>query len=260
MVIVFAKKNGGGISQKIGDMWYIYIYVPLLPGNVNTFDPWVLGVFLSASELRWSLLWMLHSKALQVPHPTRLKGWELGFFIWMLKYLCHLYPKDPCEYHRRCCEGEAISPNKCCDFCCPTFLNSQAKGAPPAPFAPPVACDLALRRCPWFSGDSAAFFAGSTGSSCAGLGTASGGGTGEWGLGTHGWGAKKKIAMYIATLLLHGIQDLYNISKTTREEMLGFCRQDCSKIEEKQNNEKHKLKLKECHKESKLEICKVKHF
>ena len=39
--------------------------------------------------------------------------------------------------------------------------------------------------------------------------------------------------------------------------MLGFCRQDCSKIEEKQNNEKHKLKLKECHKESKLEICKV---
>ena len=64
--------------------------------------------------------------------------------------------------------------------------------------------------------------------------------------------------MYIATLLLHGIQDLYNISKTTiREEMLGFCRQDCSKIEEKQNNEKHKLKLKECHKESKLEICKV---
>lgn len=101
---------------------------------------------------------MLDSKALQVPHPTRLKRWELGFFIWMLKYLCHLYPKDPCEYHRSCCEGEAISPNKCCDFCCPTFLNSQAKGAPPAPSAPPAVCDLALRRCPWFSGDSATFF------------------------------------------------------------------------------------------------------
>lgn len=43
----FAKKIGGGINPKIGDMWYIYIhiYVPLLPGNVNTFDPWVLGVF-----------------------------------------------------------------------------------------------------------------------------------------------------------------------------------------------------------------------
>ena len=114
--------------------------------------------FLSASELRWSLQWTLHSKALQVPHPTRLQRWELGFFIWMLKYLCHLYPKDPCEYHRSCCEGEAISPNKCCDFCCPTFLNSQAKGAPPAPSAPPVVCDLALQRCPWFSGDSATFF------------------------------------------------------------------------------------------------------
>ncbi len=35
---------------------------------------------------------------------------------------------------------------------------------------------------------------GSTGSSCIGLGTASGGGTGERGLGTDGWGAKKRIA------------------------------------------------------------------
>lgn len=211
----FAKKIGGGINPKIGDTWW---YVQLLPCETSCLC-WRRNWGEACYECYTARLYKFHIQ------PGSNVG-SLDFFIWMLKYLCHLYPKDPCEYHRSCCEGEAISPNKCCDFCRPTFLNSQAKGAPPAPSAPPVVCDLALRRCPWFSGDSAAFrrfhrfqlrWLGHSKRRRHGW-------TRTW----HAWLGSQEKDCYMA----------YNISKTTREEMLGFCRQDCSKIEEKQNNEK----------------------
>ena len=74
---------------------------------------------------------------------------HLEYFCWNTCVTCT--PRTPVNITGAVVKVRQFLPTNVVKFV-NSFLNSQAKGAAPALSAPPVVCDLALRRCPWFSG------------------------------------------------------------------------------------------------------------